>query len=286
MKAETHHQVITVADIQRAKGQIEISENTIITPSARDLAASLGIQLVPVKQADLTIKDSAQTISQSRKHVISSRKLSAYIEHSNLPPHASREDIIRLCDEAITHGFAAVCVNPIRIADAAARLEGNSVAVCGVVGFPTGAHDKALKAAEAAVCVEQGATEIDMVANTGLLHDDRVDLYHADIRAVRTAVGPDIILKVIIEAPLLNPEDVVRAATTAASAGADYVKTSTGVYAQARLEDVVLLRRALPANIKIKAAGGIRTAEFAHALIAAGADRLGTSASVAIVSGE
>jgi deoxyribose-phosphate aldolase len=285
MKADSHHHIITADEVRRAKGSIEISDNAIITPSARDLAASLGIRFVPAPQSSsAAITDTAHD-SGSKEHVLIPEEISVYIEHTNLSPAASGEDIARLCDEARTHHCAAVCVNPVRIADAADHLKDSGVSICSVVGFPTGAHDKAMKAAEAAVCVKQGAAEIDMVANTGLLHDGRIDLYHADIHAVRTAIGSDAILKVIIEAPLLSAEDIVGAATVAASAGADYVKTSTGVYAQARVEDVVLLRRTLPANIKIKAAGGIRTAEFARTLIAAGADRIGTSASIAILTG-
>jgi deoxyribose-phosphate aldolase len=209
--------------------------------------------------------------------------LAARIDHTNLSPGAAADDIARLCDEAVRYGFAAVCVNPARVAFAASRLRDRPVAVCAVAGFPSGGHDTAGKASEARMCVQNGAREIDMVANTGYLRDGSIECYHADIKAVRSAIGAETTLKVIIEAPLLEPADIVRAAVIAANAGADFVKTSTGVYASAREDDVALLRRVLPPEVKIKAAGGIRSAVRALAFLSLGAHRIGTSASVQII---
>ena len=209
--------------------------------------------------------------------------LSARIEHANLAPGATRAAIERLCDEAREHGFAAVCVQPVHVAIAVASLHGTRTLVCAVAGFPSGAHEPAIKASEAARCAGEGAGAIDMVANSGWLLDGDVPAYADDICTVRRAIGDNIVLKVIIEAPLLGPAGVATAARLAVESGADYIKTSTGVYAPARVEDVSLLRSIIPQRIKIKAAGGIRTAAFAMELIAAGADRIGTSASLAII---
>jgi deoxyribose-phosphate aldolase len=278
-----NRQLITANDVRRAHGSLALSPNAIVTPSARDLAESLGVQLIP--SAVLEGKATEQ-VSESKPvpaPAVAPGELAACIDHTNLSPEATAEDIARLCDEAIQYGFASVCILPVRIASAAQHVRGEAPAVCGVVGFPSGGHDSATKAHEASFCVRSGACEIDMVANAGLLRDGNIDAYHAEIRDVRSAIGADRILKVIVEAPLLEPADLVRAAVVAANAGADFVKTSTGVYAKAREEDVTLLRRALPPNIRIKAAGGICTAPRALAFLSLGADRIGTSSSVQIV---
>jgi deoxyribose-phosphate aldolase len=209
--------------------------------------------------------------------------LASRIEHACLMPNATAADIGRLCAEAREWRFAAVCVHPARVAAAVACLTGSHTGVCAVVGFPSGAHDSLTKAHEAQRAAGNGVTAIDMVAGSGLLLDGDVRAYAEDIVAVRRAIGDRLILKVIIEAPLLGPHLMVEAARLAVQSGADYVKTSTGVYAQARLEDVRLLRSVLEPRIKIKAAGGIRTAAFALDLIVAGADRIGTSRSVEII---
>ncbi len=207
-----------------------------------------------------------------------------YIDHTNLRPDATAADIHTLCTEAREHEFATVCVNPIWVATAAGELNGSDVGICTVVGFPTGAHTTQIKVAEALQCVRNGATEIDMVANHGWLKEGKDEDYERDIAAVRAAIGSGVILKVIIEASLLSEAETIRAAALVTAAGADFVKTSTGVYGQARLEDVLLLRRVLPPHVKIKAAGGIRTAEQARAFIDAGAERIGTSSSIEIVA--
>lgn len=212
------------------------------------------------------------------------RDLARLIDHTNLRPHATEPDILRLCSEAREHQFAAVCVNPVWVTTAAKALIKSGVRVCAVVGFPTGAHTTANKLEEAKQCLRDGAVEIDMVANHAWLIQGRDVDYRREIEAVRAILGSDTILKVIIEASLLTWDQVDRAADLVASAGANYVKTSTGVYGQARIENVQLLRRVLPPYMKIKAAGGIRTAKDALAMREAGADRIGTSASVSIIT--
>lgn len=278
-----HRPLITADDVRLAHGSLTVPAGAIITPSARDLAASMGIQIISQDaEAEVLAKDTPEPESDKNPARLP-EELASRIDHTNLAPDATATDIVRLCDEAVRHGFAAVCVHPIRVALAATHLQGKSPVVCGVVGFPSGGHDPSTKAHEASLCVHHGAREIDMVAYAGLLRDDNVTAYHAGISAVRLAIGAEIILKVIVEAPLLDPENMVRAAVIAASAGASFVKTSTGVYAKAREEDVILLRRALPPEIRIKAAGGIRTAAQARAFVSMGADRLGTSSSVRII---
>ena len=247
-----------------------------MTPAARDHADSRGIKIIFVDTSGAADRKTSTPTS-------STVRLATRIDHTLLHPAAVEADILGLCAEAQEHGFAAVCINPPWVAAASRALQGGAVHVCAVVGFPTGAHATSLKVVEAGHCVDAGAQEIDMVANSGWLKDGRVADYAADIAAVRQRIGAGIVLKVIIEAPLLTPEQIIRAATLAAHAGCDYVKTSTGVYAQARIEDVQLIRRAVPERVKIKSAGGIRTAAQAVALIGAGADRIGTSNSVAIV---
>ncbi len=265
--------VITVSDLRHASKEFRVPPGTIVTPAARDHAASQGIIIVvaadspPAKPAP-----SSERVNIARR-----------IDHTLLHPDAVESDIRTLCAEATEHNFAAVCVNPTWVAAASRALQGTGVHVCAVVGFPTGTHSTAIKVAESAGCVDAGAQEIDMVANSGWLKDGRHADYAADILAVRKRIGDGVILKVIIEAALLAQDQIVRAATLAAHSGSNYVKTSTGVYSKARLADVQLLRRALPERIKIKAAGGIRTAVDAAAMIAAGADRIGTTNSIAIV---
>lgn len=271
--------MITAADIGDAKSGIVLPTGSIVTPSARELAKQRGITIEFSKTSD---SDAAETEEQAAAPSRSAREIAACIDHTNLAPAASADDITALCTEAMEHGFAAVCVHPVRVALAAAHLKESRIPVCAVVGFPDGAHATAVKVAEAERCVTDGAREIDMVAHHGRLRDGEVRCYADDIAAVRRAIGDGVTLKVIIEASLLDEADIVRAGALCAQAGANYVKTSTGVYGQARLRDVQLLRRALDSAVKIKAAGGIGTAADAIAFLDAGADRLGTSVSVVI----
>jgi deoxyribose-phosphate aldolase len=211
--------------------------------------------------------------------------LASYIDHTLLRPDATPAEIATLCDEALKHGFKAVCVNPLFIADVAARLKGSPVSPCAVIGFPLGAVPTEVKAAEARWVVEHGAAEVDMVIPVGLLKAGHRDAVRADIAAVKAACG-DALLKVIIEACLLSDEEKVTACALSREAGADYVKTSTGFSSGgATAEDVALMRRTVGEDMGVKASGGVRTAEDARRMIEAGASRIGASASVAIIGG-
>ncbi|GBD08629.1 Deoxyribose-phosphate aldolase [Candidatus Thermoflexus japonica] len=211
--------------------------------------------------------------------------LAARIDHTLLRPEATPGDIDRLCEEALRYGCAAVCVNPIYVARAAARLAGTPVKVATVVGFPLGASLTAIKVAEAALALSQGAREIDMVLPIGLLKAGEIDAVRADLQAVVAVChAAGALCKVILETALLTAEEKSLAARLAVEAGADFVKTSTGFGpGGATVDDVALLRRVVGPSIGVKAAGGIRTAEQAIAMLEAGASRLGTSATVAIL---
>lgn len=211
--------------------------------------------------------------------------LAARIDHTLLRPEATPGDIDRLCEEALRYGCAAVCVNPVYVARAVARLAGTPVKVATVVGFPLGASLTATKVAEATLALGQGAREIDMVLPIGLLKAGEIHAVRADLQAVVAVChAAGALCKVILETALLTAEEKVLAARLAVEAGADFVKTSTGFGpGGATVEDVALLRRAVGPSIGVKAAGGIRTAEQAIAMLEAGADRLGTSATVAIL---
>lgn len=211
--------------------------------------------------------------------------LASFIDHTLLRPDATPAEVARLCDEALEHGFKAVCVNPLFLPDVAARLTGSAVAPCAVIGFPLGAVPSDLKAAEARWVVEHGAAEVDMVIPVGLLKAGDADAVRADIATVKAACGTAL-LKVIIEACLLTDEEKVLACTLSREAGADFVKTSTGFSSGgATAADVALMRRTVGEALGVKASGGIRTAEDARRMIEAGASRIGASASVAIIGG-
>ena len=210
-------------------------------------------------------------------------KTAKYIDHTLLKPDARREDIVRLCEEALSYDFASVCVNPSRIETAAEILQGSDVKVCCVIGFPLGAMSTAAKVFEASDAVRQGAQEIDMVLNIGFLKDGNDAAVTEEIRAVKNAVGSRV-LKVIIETCLLDEAEIVRACRASVAGGADFVKTSTGFsVGGARAEDVALMRKTVGDRAGVKASGGIRTPEAFRAMIEAGADRIGTSSGAAIV---
>lgn len=211
--------------------------------------------------------------------------IASYIDHTVLAADATEEKIQKLCNEAKEWKFASVCVNTCWTKFCAHELKGTGVNVCTVVGFPLGAMCTKAKAFEAKCAVEDGATEVDMVINIGLLKDHKDDLVEEDIREVKKACG-DKVLKVIIEACLLTDEEKVRACELSVKAGADFVKTSTGFSKWgAKVEDVILMRKTVGPNVGVKAAGGIRTYEDAIKMIEAGANRLGCSAGIAIVQG-
>ena len=211
-------------------------------------------------------------------------ELAPCIDHTLLRPEGTYADIARLCQEAAEHGFASVCINPVHVGAAVALLAGTSVSVCTVVGFPLGATTTEVKAFEARQAVLQGAREIDMVLHVGALKSADLAAVETDIRQVASACGSDALLKVIIEAALLDDEEKVRACTIARLAGADFVKTSTGFGpGGATIADVELMRRTVGEELGVKAAGGIRDRETAERMLRAGADRIGASASVKIL---
>ena len=212
------------------------------------------------------------------------RQLAKYIDHTILKPDATAAQVRKLCDEAKQYGFASVCVNPSRIALAAAELAGTDVTPCCVVGFPLGAIPSESKAAETAVAVKNGAREIDMVIDIGAAKDGDWAKVEADIAAVKAACG-EAKLKVIIETCLLTDAEKVQACKAAVRANADFVKTSTGFSrAGATVEDVRLMRRTVGPDMGVKAAGGIHNRAEALAMIEAGATRIGASSGIAIVS--
>lgn len=210
--------------------------------------------------------------------------LAAIIDHTLLRADATRADIAAVCEEARTHRFASVCVNGTWVELCTAMLTGSGVATCAVVGFPLGAMAHAAKVYEADQAVRHGATEIDMVMNIGALKSQDYDAVLEDIRGVVHATAPGVV-KVIIETSALTREEKITAASLAKRAGAAFVKTSTGFgNGGATVADVELLRSIVGDAIGVKASGGIRTAEDALTMVHAGATRLGTSASVAIVT--
>jgi deoxyribose-phosphate aldolase len=213
-------------------------------------------------------------------------KISKYIDHTLLKPQATQADLDKLCKEAIDNEFKAVCVNPCNVAYCAEQLAGSKVKLASVVGFPLGAAIPSIKSAETLMAVEDGATEIDMVINIGALKDKKYELVEADIKAVvQSAEGNTV--KVIIETCLLTDEEKVKACELAKSAGAHFVKTSTGFSTGgATVEDVKLMKRTVGDSMEVKASGGVRSYEDAMAMIDAGATRIGTSSGVAILQGK
>ncbi len=211
-------------------------------------------------------------------------ELAAHIDHTLLKPDATAEQIRQACAEARAAGCAAMCVNGSRVALARAALAGSGVAVAGVVGFPLGAMATEIKAAEAARAVADGAAEIDMVMQLGAFRDGDREQVKRDVAAVVRASGRALV-KVILETGLLADEEKVQAALLAVEAGARFVKTSTGFGGGgATVADVALLRQAVGERARIKASGGIKDARSALALIEAGADRLGMSATTAVLA--
>ena len=229
-------------------------------------------------------------------------KIAAMIDHTNLNPCARKADIEKLCAEAKEYGFASVCVNPSYVPLASELLAGSDVKVCTVVGFPLGANTIDDKAAQAGVTVYDGAREVDMVVNLGLVKDGQWDDVFEEIYAVRCAVNdvmipgdPKIILKVILETCYLSDDEIVKCCECAEKAGADFVKTSTGFAILkgpdgkllpngATTHAVSLMRKTVGGRLGVKASGGIHNWEEAVAMVEAGASRIGASAGVQIIS--
>ena len=206
------------------------------------------------------------------------------IDHTLLKPEATDADVASLCAEANRFGVAAVCVSPSRLPLPEGTLD-PGIAVATVCGFPSGSHQPAAKAAEAAISAELGATEIDMVLDLGRVKAADWSAVEEDVATVRAAIPSPLILKVIIESAALTDAEIVSCCEAAERAGADYVKTSTGFHPSggASLEAVSLMAATVGGRLGVKASGGVRTPEAAAAMIAAGATRLGTSSTAAIL---
>lgn len=213
--------------------------------------------------------------------------LASYIDHTLLGPGTTGSQIDKLCEEARRYNFAAVCVNPVWVRRARENLRGSRVTIACVVGFPLGANATEIKVMEARRALREGAREIDMVLNVGLLKEGELELVEKDIsRVVDSCHEVGAVCKVIIEAALLTDEEKVIACKLAKAARADYVKTSTGFGpGGATVFDVALMRETVGPGMGVKASGGIKTAADAERMIAAGATRIGASAGVTIVSG-
>jgi deoxyribose-phosphate aldolase len=207
------------------------------------------------------------------------------IDHTLLKPDATRDEIRKICNEALKYGFASVCVNPWNVSLAAEMLRGSEVRVCTVVGFPLGATLPQVKVYETEEVIKLGAQEVDMVINVGALKSGQVDAVEADIRGVVEASHRGgAICKVILETVLLTTDEKVRGSLAAKNVGADFVKTSTGFAAGgATAEDVRLMRAVVGGEIGVKAAGGVRSLEDLQKMVEAGATRIGASASVKIL---
>lgn len=218
---------------------------------------------------------------------MSEKQIARMIDHTLLKPDSTKEQILQLCEEAKEYEFATVCVNPSWVRTAAKALKGTSVGVTTVIGFPLGATSTFTKVAETRDAIASGATEVDMVINIGALKSKDEGTVYQDIKQVVRAASGQAVVKVIIETGFLTDEEKERACLLAKEAGADFVKTSTGFGpGQATVEDIRLMRETVGPNIGVKASGGVRDAESVKAMIEAGANRIGASAGIAIVSGE
>lgn len=213
-------------------------------------------------------------------------ELNKYIDHTNLKQDMSEQDLIKLVNEAKEYDFFSICINPCWVKQASELLAGSNTNVCSVIGFPLGANTTNIKVLEAKEAIENGASEIDMVINVSKLKDKDYEYVYNEIKKIKEAIG-DNVLKVIIEACLLTDEEKTIASQIIMKAGADFVKTSTGMSTGgATVEDVKLFKEVVGDTTLIKAAGGVRTYEDAISMIEAGANRIGTSGGVKIVNGE
>ena len=212
-------------------------------------------------------------------------QINRLIDHTLLKPDATRDQIKKLCEEAMTHHFFSVCLNPFYVSYAASLLKGSDVSVCTVIGFPLGANSTETKVFETSKAIADGADEIDMVISIGAIKNNEWDLVQKDIEEVVKAAGKKIV-KVIFETCLLTDEEKIKASQIASIAGASFVKTSTGFSSGgATLKDVLLMKKNILPTMEVKASGGIRDLDSALEFINAGVTRLGTSNGIAIING-
>ena len=219
---------------------------------------------------------------------VSKEELARIIDSTNVKATATKSEIEKLCKQAVEYGFGCVCVNPVYVKLAATLLKGSKAKVCSTIGFPFGVTLSDIKALEAVKAVENGAEELDMVINSSALKSGDYEAVKRDVAAVVDVkrLSNEIVVKVIIETAYLTKEEKVIACRLVKEAGADFVKTSTGLFGGgATVEDVRLMRQTIGRNMGVKAAGGIRTYADAVAMIKAGANRIGTSTATAIVEG-
>jgi len=219
------------------------------------------------------------------RYVRDNARIAEFIDHTMLKAETTSAEIDQLCAEAVEHEFAAVCVNPVWVPRCADRLKGSRVALATVVGFPLGANQSEIKAAEASLAIRQGATEIDMVATVGHIKSGDWNHVADDIAAVVRAAG-GVLVKVIIESAHLTPVEIIKASALAREVGANYVKTSTGFHVAggATAEAVALMRLVVGDALGVKASGGVRDCATALRMIANGATRIGTSSGVAMAA--
>ena len=213
------------------------------------------------------------------------KEIYAHIDHTLLKPFSTWEDIEKLCDEAVEYKTASVCV-PQSYIERINKKYGDKLTICTVIGFPLGYNLTESKIVEAKKAIEYGASEIDMVVNISDVKNGDYEKVEEEIRAIKEAVG-ERILKVIVETCYLTEEEKIAMCKAVTNAGADYIKTSTGFGTDgARMEDVILFKEHIGENVKIKAAGGVRTKEDLIAFIEAGCDRIGTSSAIKMLKGE
>ena len=211
-------------------------------------------------------------------------ELNRYFDHTLLKAEATSDQVLKLCDEALEYHFASVCVNPVFVPLAAGKLAGSDVKVCTVIGFPLGANEPAVKAMEAALAVDEGAEEVDMVINIGKAKEKDFAYIQEEIAKVKQA-SREALLKVIIESSALSDDEIIGCCKAAMAAKADYVKTSTGFHKTggASAHAVSLMRQTVGETMGVKASSGIHSLAEAQEMIEAGASRIGCSASVAIM---
>ncbi len=208
------------------------------------------------------------------------------IDHTNLKAYATKEDILKLCNEAYKYNFKSVCVNPSRVALCKELLHGTDILVCTVIGFPLGATTSDVKAYETTSAIANGADEVDMVINIGFAKEHDYEAVYNDILAVVNAAAGTLV-KVILETCYLTDDEIVECSKQALRAGADYVKTSTGFGSRgASVDDVLLMKKIVGDKLGVKASGGIHNIDDYNRMVNAGATRIGTSSAIKIISGE
>jgi deoxyribose-phosphate aldolase len=288
---------VTASELDRLVAQIgeEILARTGTGAAPKGEGLNLPAQVCPgctqrcvqtcAQNAKQIIAAGADRISASEKLTKVDPSVAALIDHTILKADATRADVLKICREARQYSFASVCVNPYWVPLVRQELKGSPVKVCTVVGFPLGATSTEAKVCETAGAVRAGAQEIDMVINIGALRSGELDTVRRDIEeVVKASHAGGAIVKVILETALLDDNQKAIGSTLSKLAGADFVKTSTGFStAGATVHDIALMREVVGPTMGVKASGGIRTIEDLRAMAAAGATRIGASASVKIV---